>query len=83
MKRLLSIAAAVGCLALTGCAVVPAGPYYGGHGGYGYAPRTVIVAPAVPLPPPVVIRPYRRDDDGWRRDRRDWGRDRRGWRYDD
>lgn len=72
MKRLLSAATVLACLALTGCAIVPAGPYYG-HGR-----GTVIIAPAVEAPPPVIVRPYRRYEGDWRRDGR-YGRDgRRG-----
>lgn len=61
MKRLLSAATVLACLALTGCAVVPAGPYYGYGGG------AVIVGPAVAVQAPVVVRPYGRYHDGWRR----------------
>lgn len=71
MKRLLSAATVLASLALTGCAVVPAGPYYGyGHGG-----GAVVVAPAIAVPPPVIVRPYRRYDRGWGRDGRHWRRD--------
>lgn len=67
MKRLLSVAAVLATLALTGCAIVPAGPYYDGRGS-----GAVVVAPAIALPPPIVIRPYRGYDRGWYRERRGW-----------
>jgi hypothetical protein len=54
MKRLIMLAISLGCLALTGCVVVPA------HGYYYYHPRAVVVAPAaVVAPAPViVVRPW-------------------------
>lgn len=61
MKRLLSAATVLACLTLTGCAVVPAGPYYGYGGG------AVIVAPAISVQAPLVVRPYGRYYGGWGR----------------
>lgn len=60
MKRLLLAVLVLGSLALTGCAIVPAGPYY-----YGGGPGVVLVAPAVSVPPPIFVSPYRRYDRGW------------------
>ena len=68
MKRLLSAATVLACLVLSGCAIVPAGPYYG------YGRGAVVVAPVIAVPPPVVVRPYRRYDEDWGR----YGRDGRG-----
>jgi hypothetical protein len=66
MKRLLSMVAVLACVAVSGCAIVPAGPYYEG------GPGVVLVAPAIAVPAPRSVGPYGHPGrgaygGGWRR----------------